>query len=349
MAFTYGGAAKRLPLGNLNGVGQRYKRWAKTMSGGAATAAALFFSVLFAVGVLITLVYGSAVAIDVALQLGMPLVGLAAPSIWLTDTLPFYGVAGSLFTFSILYFPVGAFLWVVVVRDFWIAQLVFRQRARDAFAAKIFEQLRSGKQAEAFSLFLRPFNFTGQAASGDLIAGALQQRAGSASRYLSNVAFDLEAPLSKATAKMAPLVCLGRPLDHVGAGRILVPDENWKEAIHQLIEHARCVFIIPSTRPGTLWEIDRLVESGVIRKCVFIDLPDSKVAGELFRQEQEWPDIRTSLQASGYELPDNSRKGSIFAFGPARQRRFQIRYGRSAGPIRDLVKKLVRSLTDATT
>lgn len=343
MAYTYGGTAKRLPVGNLNGVGLRYKGWAKTMSGRTAHSISWIFTALFGSGVAITLIYGSAVLIDVTLELGLPLAGLAAPGFWLTENLPFFWAASWFFSLTILFFPVGAFLWVVVVRDCWIAQIIFRQRARDAFAAGVFEQLRSGRKPQAFSLYLRPFNFTGQAATTDLLAGTLQQRAGTASRYLSKIAFDLEAPLAKATAGVAPLVCLGRPLDHFGAGRILVPDEGWKEAIQLLIDAADCIFIIPSTRPGTLWEIASLVKTGAINKCIFIDLKDSKEAQELFQQEKEWPDIRSSLLASGFELPDNSKNGSLFAFVGAKQPRLQAKFSRSGGAIRKLVRKVLRS------
>ena len=343
MTYTYGGSSKRLPLGNLNGVGLRYKRWAKTMSGNTAQLIAWLFTALFALGVAITLIYGSAEQVDMALQLGLPLVGFAAPAYLLTDNLPFFWVVSRPFPLSVFYFPVGAILWILAVRDCWIAQIVFRQRARDAFAASVFGQLQSGRKPPAFSLYLRPFNFTGQAATADLLAGALQQGAGTASRYLSKIAFDLEAPLMRATAGVAPLVCLGQPLDHIGAGRILVPDEGWKEAIHLLMAQADCIFIIPSTRPGTLWEIDSMVETGTIKKCVFIDLKDSKKAHELFRQEKEWPDIRTSLLAAGFELPDNSKSGSIFAFAGTKQPRFQKKFSRSASAMRNLVRKVLRS------
>jgi hypothetical protein len=90
----------------------------------------------------------------------------------------------------------------------------------------------------------------------------------------------------KAFQSIGPVVGLGRPGEAIGVGRILTTEEDWKAAASKLIEQALCVICLPSSRSGTLWELDLIFERGFQSKTIFVMPP--LPMGWLNYQYQAW-------------------------------------------------------------
>ena len=71
---------------------------------------------------------------------------------------------------------------------------------------------------------------------------------------------DFERVVAEAVENGLPLVAFGRPGEQIGAGRIMTSEERWKEDVALLATAALVIFLFPSTRPGTLWETDWLIQ-----------------------------------------------------------------------------------------
>ena len=150
------------------------------------------------------------------------------------------------------------------------------QRLRDQRAARTLAALQEGRSAPygAYSIWLRPFTSTGRCwvtvRSGK--AGGRNDPA-----YLVGyrvVVGDLETMLAAMMEPVAPVIALGRSGEQVGAGRIDVPEERWQEAFTVLARSARAIFLLPSEREGTHWEIDFLIgEPELLDRTVFVVPP----------------------------------------------------------------------------
>src|SRR5215468_435722 len=137
------------------------------------------------------------------------------------------------------------------------------QRRRDAVAAEILRSVRNSvKDLPRFALFLRPFMSTDHLPAQPL----LSEFTGGFPTHL-----DVEALLARALRKECPLIALGREGEmQEGAGRVTVTEDEWRGAIAQLEARAAFQVILPSTRPGTLWELERLVHEEVLGRTLFI-------------------------------------------------------------------------------
>lgn len=85
---------------------------------------------------------------------------------------------------------------------------------------------------------------------------------------------DLETILSMALEPTFRLVALGRPGEQVGAGRIPSTNETWKDNFLALARNAQGIFILPSQRKGTKWELDQIWQSEeLLGKTIFLVPP----------------------------------------------------------------------------
>lgn len=213
------------------------------------------------------------------------------------------------------------------------------QRIRDLRAAELYSKLKAGEPVQGYSLYLRPFKSTNdlrlvdprEAERWDDVASSLRILGGSgtlggaASRvktpdFPAAMATDthhleFEGAIMAALATRAPMVCLGQGLEHVGAGRIEVPDAEWQDAVVRLVFSAELIIIAPSSQPGTLWEVEHLSHGGFVDRTIFVDMPDRGYRGRRWKQRKEWGAITAMLRNYGYELPDETETGLFLYFG----------------------------------
>ena len=168
-------------------------------------------------------------------------------------------------------------------------QRVF-QEVRDHTAAKIERQVfltDSQQSLDPYFLYLRPFVSTG----GLPLVTESKTSTTSKSLYISQPMFsshdtteDLETVLARTVLPDGMLLALGRPGEQIGAARIALDDETWIAHFRRLAEHARAIFLLPSTHPGTQLEIAEIFEREPwLKKTIFVIPPHKDKRKELTR------------------------------------------------------------------
>jgi hypothetical protein len=191
---------------------------------------------------------------------------------------------------------------------------LFGQRARDIDAQALLAALRSGEAVAPFTLYLRPFASTGEIDEEELAPLLVGSR--TPGLGMISARYELEHQIERATRKVGPLVALGQPLEHIGAGRIAVDDKTWQEAVRLLTRAAALIIMLPSSRAGTQWEIAHILDGDMMRRTVIIDPPNMPPrAGRRFNQAAEWGQVRAVFAQHGYDMPADSKIGRMLFFG----------------------------------
>jgi hypothetical protein len=215
---------------------------------------------------------------------------------------------------------------------------LYGQRARDLHAQAVFTALQAGQTAPAYCLYLRPFASTGafSETGGAMITGL-------GFGGLAGEEVELEAQMERAVRPLGPLIALGQPLEHVGAGRILVGEDEWRAAIKDLMAQARLIVMLPSSREGTRAEIEMILDSNLIERTVFID-PPNIARSRTYDHSAEWKHVREAFASRGFDMPRDSRVGALMFFGGERVPRFRERLDIDA---EDRIERLFRRVIKA--
>jgi hypothetical protein len=182
-------------------------------------------------------------------------------------------VAGFVVLILIAWYGVAAFMFFKSVRR-WEQERV--QPRRDRRAARTLAAIENGAPAPygAYSIWLRPFTSTGRiwVVARSTKAGSRSLPAGFTGHRV--IVGDLETLLAEVMEPIAPVIGLGKSGEQVGAGRADVPDDRWQEAFAMLARSAHAIFLLPSRRDGTHWEIDFLLrEPALLHRTVFLVPP----------------------------------------------------------------------------
>jgi hypothetical protein len=86
--------------------------------------------------------------------------------------------------------------------------------------------------------------------------------------------FQLEETIISGFKRLMPIVALGTPGEVQGVGRILMSENTWKIAASELLCHSSLILCILSGHPGTLWELDEIINNGYLSNAVFLMPPD---------------------------------------------------------------------------
>jgi hypothetical protein len=186
------------------------------------------------------------------------------------------------------------------------------QESRDCKGAALSDALeRSAEKDQNFALYLRPFKVTDKLPTS--LPGFL----------------DFEGLLEDALRNTIPLYALGHPMETYGAGRILTDEASWQPKIISMMDAAQTIFILPSDRPGTLWEIEHVFQNNLIEKCVFIMPPTGatkwtkepkenwKYDMALVDQSRDWADAARALETFKIHLPQYEQSGAFFTINRA--------------------------------
>lgn len=119
------------------------------------------------------------------------------------------------------------------------------------------------QSSESFVLYLRSFEDDGK------------------SKELPVSLFTLSHQLSTFEEQMAKdfknfkLIAIGRPrekLPQLGANRLYISNELWKEQVSILIEKASMIIVKPSFSDGLNWELNTIISNGYLTKMVIFHL-----------------------------------------------------------------------------
>ncbi len=189
----------------------------------------------------------------------------------------------------------------------------WNQRRRDKKAAQLLRRITDGSKsgkASAYALFLRPFSTTSRLTIANPSRRWLPLLPG----YFSHEStLEFETLLSEALAPDLPLIALGRPGEHIGAGRIETPDDEWRRIFERLVEHATWVVMIPYDQGETRWEVDWLTSRGYLAKVVWMMPP--KLKSSRIDMQSYWDQVRQGLRSSGLGLPVYTPAGQFFRLG----------------------------------
>ncbi len=127
---------------------------------------------------------------------------------------------------------------------------------------------------------------------------------------------DIERYAATGLIKCGTFVALGQPGEHLGAGRVLIPEDGWQTEILNLANAATLILLLPSHRSGTLWEIEQLIANGHLNKTAFImpPLDDFIWKAEKLDVADEWRRTQEACNGLGLALPDASFGGALFRF-----------------------------------
>lgn len=244
-----------------------------------------------------------------------------------------------------------------LVASVLIAQILFdlegwyEQRKRDLDAEEIFQSLRGARDENVvpFILYLRPFVSTGKiAAEKSKLLRVGASYIGNGPLMLASDRVEFEEEIEKALRPLGKLIALGKPLEHMGAGRIRVDDNVWQDAIKLLMDNAEMIVLLPSPRPGTCWEVEHLLTSGALEKTIVVDPPNDRGSIEDgYDPISEWHGVRDTFHEHGYELPEDNEEGSLIIFGTDKKPSKISRIGLSGeNQVRKFAKQLRKLLRD---
>ena len=201
---------------------------------------------------------------------------------------------------------------VVFAQLFYELEGWFEQRGRDLKAAAIFEGLTVKAPVEDYVLYLRPFASTDQISETHANVVPIRTGVGAPTAYLAGEdRLEFEAVVEKALNKFGPLIALGEPMEHLGAGRIKVTDDTWQAVVRLLLNNARLIVLLPSSREGTLWEVDQILSSDAKGRTLVIDPPNELGCDGEYDPGQEWGYVREAFAKHGVQLPDDDPNGLI--------------------------------------
>lgn len=182
-----------------------------------------------------------------------------------------------------------------------------RQKEYDDRGQEVLRDLRGDPEASVpkFYLYLRAFETTGKL-HVPLYLRVRRKCVWVAQRLVTD---DLESYASLAVGSVAPLIALGKPGEAIGAGRILTDEESWQQDIITLMKRSTGVLLVPSDRPGTIWEMDTLKREGLLSKVVFIMPPLTK--GN-YDTGVRWNAAREAMAMHGVEVPEHQDRGMLF-------------------------------------
>jgi hypothetical protein len=199
------------------------------------------------------------------------------------------------------------------------------QKIYDVKAQTLYNKITNSRQ-KIFCVFLRPFYITGKIFERGIYQPPLGPGA-----ILTDPNYRFEIQLVKAMKRIGPIIGLGKPGETIGVGRILTGEESWRRAVANLMDYAICILCLPSSRLGTLWEIDYIIEHGHMSKTIFI-MPPLPPKGLFQRKtseiENDWAELVTETKKRGFNFPVYDKAGLLFCVEPlpgsARRRQLQL-------------------------
>lgn len=95
-----------------------------------------------------------------------------------------------------------------------------------------------------------------------------------------------------------------------GAGLAYSSEAEWREAFSALTEAVRLIVIVPSARPGTLWELSQLAHHRRWHKTLLV-MPETFYVKEIMI-EQRWAEAIEASRGVGITLPAYQKRGMLF-------------------------------------
>ncbi|MBU2878115.1 MULTISPECIES: ankyrin repeat domain-containing protein [Aliiglaciecola] len=156
------------------------------------------------------------------------------------------------------------------------------------------QQKRDGVPPKEFILYLRAFETTGALKVGDT---------------------DFETAITHFLSPHILLITFGVPGEFAGAARVQSTEEKWQSNVLDLMHRATHILMLPSDRPGTLWEAAELKKHQLLFKTTFVMLPEIQLQSAKY--SELWQRAYAAFQPIGLNIPQHMFKGLVFNLNPA--------------------------------
>jgi hypothetical protein len=218
-----------------------------------------------------------------------------------------YGVMATMADLS--YLETGAFLLLTAILGglggiVRFRDLVAGQKRRDERAAFVMSRLEQGGPIPEYSVYLRTFGITAK------LGVSYRENTLLTAQVDRDDHRDLETLLAQSFETYQPLIALGKPGEHIGAGRLLTEEETWRDKIEVLLTNSSTIVMIPSHRDGTRWEVEWIISRNQQRKAFFLMPPTDKFTKTA--NLESWRIAAEILGPLGLHLPQYSERGMIF-------------------------------------
>lgn len=238
----------------------------------------------------------------------------------------------------------GSAWWLALVAGICVGLLQYTTRRLRADEQREAQSSRDEKatqaaavavpQDESFWLYLRPFLSTGKL----VVKNPEYSFIPSVSRFTEGEFIDTETLFARVLEPSTKLVAFGRPGEHIGGGRVLATEEEWRDRFANLAERATGILLVPSHREGTLWEMRWLKEHGHLNKCVFVMYP--RLAAGDFDTCGSWNAAQTASASIGITLPNHDQAGMLLLLDDNGVPRVKMEFQpRAMAELRDSMKK----------
>ncbi len=167
----------------------------------------------------------------------------------------------------------------------------------------ILEAIRAEASPPPFFLYLRPFYSDALSIQNPRLVSLSFLPA---HYYAPTVSW--ESVFTERVETYGRVVSLGTPSESLSADRIESTDAEWMLTFVALASFADCIFVWPSTRTGTRWEIEWLLREHFSRKTVFVVPRGYDKIVELYGDS--WDYVRAFLLFVGLDPP--TERGVIF-------------------------------------
>jgi hypothetical protein len=182
-----------------------------------------------------------------------------------------------------------------------------RQSRLDRVATEILSS--DGNQKGGYFLYLRPFGSTQRFCISPAYGNPASMR-----HFETGGSDDIETLLRQALSATGSLVALGKPGEHIGAGRAQSTDATWQDDVKKLAASARLIFLLPSHKPGTLWEISHLKTHDLLKHTILIMPPAVHPSYRTTDPDtaRDWSLTQYACKPMGIKLPDFRATGALF-------------------------------------
>lgn len=191
----------------------------------------------------------------------------------------------------------------------------FRSRAAKASLEQAYAAA-DGKISLRNALYLRPFVATDQFR----VRNPLQKTVGTPEFFELDFELDIERVFAETFADTTPMIALGLPGEHLGAGRIETDDDGWQDYVRRLADAAEFIIMLPSHRAGTQWEIKHILDENLLTKSVWI-MPPSTSRNRSDSRAYWLAAQEKTREACGLNLPAYDDHGMVFSY----DERLQVR------------------------
>lgn len=206
---------------------------------------------------------------------------------------------------------------------------IMRQRSAETHR-DVLLAIREGRAPPPFFLYLRPFY-----ADELLVENPRASSIPFLPSHYYEPAVSWESVFAERVETFGRFVSLGTTSDSLSADRIESDESTWMNDFVLLASFANCIFVWPSTRPGTRWEINWLLRKDLVRKSVFVIADGYDAFTEMCGDT--WDYVRAFLLKLGFAPP--AERGCLFTADNkiALHRRLRLSRWRAQTTLREII------------